>query len=171
MKKLLLFSDGTGNSGGGVNSTVWRLYEAVDRSPVLSPQQVTFYDDGVGTQENSAVRAISGGTGIGTELGQRPYWLTGFVVVLFVLWLRSKKWSAKIRDTANLGWAISMAGATGPATPPKSSLRFIRKSRALNGLAIWFQRRMASLLLLPTIVGGIAFVLYRWLGPMLEVCK
>ena len=58
MKKLLLFSDGTGNSGGGVNSNVWRLYEAVDRSPTLNPQQVTFYDDGVGTQENSTIRSI-----------------------------------------------------------------------------------------------------------------
>ncbi len=67
MKKLLLFSDGTGNSGGGVNSNVWRLYEAVDRSPTLNPQQVTFYEDGVGTQENSAIRSISGGTGIGIE--------------------------------------------------------------------------------------------------------
>lgn len=65
MKKLVLFADGTGNSGGGVNSNVWRLYEAVDRSSALNPPQVTFYDDGVGTQENEFVRAISGGTGIG----------------------------------------------------------------------------------------------------------
>lgn len=60
-KKLILFSDGTGNTGGGVNSNVWRLYEAIE----IIPDQVTFYDDGVGTQENKAVRAISGGTGIG----------------------------------------------------------------------------------------------------------
>lgn len=106
-----------------------------------------------------------------TELGQRPSWLTGFAAVLFLLWLRGRNLRQKIRDTANLGWAISMAGATGPTTPPRSSLRFIRQSPALNGLAIWFQRRMAPFLLLATIVGGIGFVLYRWLGPMLEVCK
>jgi uncharacterized protein (DUF2235 family) len=67
MKKLALFSDGTGNSGGAVNSNVWRLYEAVDRSPDLVPPQVTFYDDGVGTQENDTLRAISGGAGIGIQ--------------------------------------------------------------------------------------------------------
>ena len=63
MKKLILFSDGTGNSGGGVNSNVWRLYEAVKSCA----DQETFYEDGVGTQANSRVRAISGGTGIGIE--------------------------------------------------------------------------------------------------------
>ena len=64
MKKIILFSDGTGNSGGGVNSNVWRLYEAID---VRDPQQVTFYDDGVGTQENKYLRALSSGTGIGVK--------------------------------------------------------------------------------------------------------
>ena len=47
MKKLILFSDGTGNSGGGVNSNVWRLYEAVDGRD----DQVTYYDVGVGSSE------------------------------------------------------------------------------------------------------------------------
>ena len=62
MKKIILFSDGTGNSGGGVNSNVWRLYEAID---IRDLQQVIFYDDGVGTQENKILRALSSGTGIG----------------------------------------------------------------------------------------------------------
>ena len=106
-----------------------------------------------------------------TELGQRPWWLTGFVVVLAVLTIRGHALKEKIRDTANLGWAISMTGATGPATPPKSSLRFIRMNPVIKSVAILFQRRMAPFLLLAAIVGGIGWVLYRWLGPMLDVCK
>ncbi|MFM9963798.1 MAG: DUF2235 domain-containing protein [Planctomycetaceae bacterium] len=64
MKKIILFSDGTGNTGGGVNSNVWRLYEAID---VNIKDQVTFYDDGVGTQENKYIRAVSSGTGFGVR--------------------------------------------------------------------------------------------------------
>ena len=64
MKKIILFSDGTGNTGGGVNSNVWRLYEAIDAN---DRDQVTFYDDGVGTQENKYIRAVSSGTGVGVR--------------------------------------------------------------------------------------------------------
>ncbi|MES9944575.1 MAG: DUF2235 domain-containing protein [Candidatus Thiodiazotropha sp.] len=48
-RKLVLCSDGTGNSGSKARGTnVWRFYKAVDTDPTLD--QLTFYQDGVGTQ-------------------------------------------------------------------------------------------------------------------------
>lgn len=47
-RKLVLCSDGTGNSGSKARGTnVWRFYKAVDTDPTLD--QLTFYQDGVGT--------------------------------------------------------------------------------------------------------------------------
>ncbi len=62
-KALIVFSDGTGNKGGVTNDTnVWRLYQMLDRS---GGDQLTFYDDGVGTQTFSPVKAVSGAVGWG----------------------------------------------------------------------------------------------------------
>ncbi|OED36027.1 hypothetical protein AB833_28825 [Chromatiales bacterium (ex Bugula neritina AB1)] len=47
-RKIVLFSDGTGNSAASVNKTnVWRAYKALDTTP--GSGQIAFYDDGVGT--------------------------------------------------------------------------------------------------------------------------
>jgi hypothetical protein len=51
-RNIVLFSDGTGNSSAKVFKTnVWRMYEAVDLGPSPSGvrDQISFYDDGVGT--------------------------------------------------------------------------------------------------------------------------
>ena len=49
-KSIILCADGTGNSGGlGRDSNVWRIYDSVD---VLGKNQLSFYDDGVGTNKN-----------------------------------------------------------------------------------------------------------------------
>ncbi|MEM9315864.1 MAG: DUF2235 domain-containing protein [Pseudomonadota bacterium] len=62
-KALIVFSDGTGNKGGVTNDTnVWRLYQMLDRS---GGDQLTFYDDGVGTQTFSPIKAVSGAVGWG----------------------------------------------------------------------------------------------------------
>jgi uncharacterized protein (DUF2235 family) len=69
-KNIVLCSDGTGNSGGkGCDTNVWRLYNAVDlhghrRNPAI-PRQVTFYDDGVGTQSFKLLRLAGGAFGWG----------------------------------------------------------------------------------------------------------
>ena len=65
IKNIVLCSDGTGNSGGKGNETnVWRLYNGIDiRSS--SPEQVAYYDDGVGTQDFKYLKALSGGVGLG----------------------------------------------------------------------------------------------------------
>ncbi|MGI9504521.1 MAG: DUF2235 domain-containing protein, partial [Geminicoccaceae bacterium] len=48
MKKIALFSDGTGSSSSNAQKTnVWRAYQALDRRP--GSGQIAFYDNGVGT--------------------------------------------------------------------------------------------------------------------------
>lgn len=62
-KALIIFSDGTGNKGGVTHDTnVWRLYQMIDRN---KSRQLTFYDDGVGTQNFSPIKMISGALGWG----------------------------------------------------------------------------------------------------------
>lgn len=62
-KALIVFSDGTGNKGGVTHDTnVWRLYQMIDRT---GGEQLTWYDDGVGTQNWSPLKAFSGAVGWG----------------------------------------------------------------------------------------------------------
>ena len=66
-KNIILCSDGTGNKGGhGADTNVFRLFNAIGIHDV-SPPQITFYDDGVGTSKNKYLRAISGAFGFGFE--------------------------------------------------------------------------------------------------------
>ena len=64
-KNIVICSDGTGNRGGKGNGTnVWRLYNAVNiRSS--KREQITHYDDGVGTDDNKYLRALGGAVGWG----------------------------------------------------------------------------------------------------------
>ena len=44
-KRIILLSDGTGNSAGKVwRTNVWRTFESLD---LTSSQQIAFYDDGL----------------------------------------------------------------------------------------------------------------------------
>lgn len=62
-KKIILFSDGTGNSAAALFKTnVRRVYEALDLS---CPEQIAYYDDGVGSSSFKPWAAISGATGFG----------------------------------------------------------------------------------------------------------
>ncbi|MEH6628869.1 MAG: DUF2235 domain-containing protein [Motiliproteus sp.] len=62
-KNLVIFSDGTGNRGGVTNDTnVWRLYQMVSSQ---KHNQLTFYDDGVGTSNIGLFKMLSGALGIG----------------------------------------------------------------------------------------------------------
>lgn len=61
-KKIVLFSDGTGNSAARLQKTnVWRLYQALKRSQ----QQIAYYDDGVGTSAWKPLALIGGAVGFG----------------------------------------------------------------------------------------------------------
>lgn len=69
-KRIVLCSDGTGNTViKGRGSNVWKTFEAVDinghRYDPSLREQIAFYDDGVGTEDNKLVKAIGGATGWG----------------------------------------------------------------------------------------------------------
>jgi uncharacterized protein (DUF2235 family) len=68
-KNIILLSDGTGNSASGQCKTnVWRLYQAIDINPPRTtnePEQVVYYDDGVGTGGIRPLAYLGLGFGIG----------------------------------------------------------------------------------------------------------
>jgi uncharacterized protein (DUF2235 family) len=65
MKRILLFSDGTGNSSAKAQKTnVWRLFQAVD---LTQGDQIAFYDDGVGSSTNRYLALLGGAFGWGLK--------------------------------------------------------------------------------------------------------
>ncbi len=82
-KNIVLCSDGTGNTmmkGRGTN--VWKLYEAVDLTAhrwhqgsgdgtILGKEQIAFYDDGVGSQQNKVLKIVGGAFGYGLKRNVR----------------------------------------------------------------------------------------------------
>lgn len=65
-KNIVICSDGTGNRGGKTRGTnVWRIFNAIDRHNVRQTEQVTYYDDGVGTQDWHWLKLFSGAFGFG----------------------------------------------------------------------------------------------------------
>ena len=78
-KHIVLCSDGTGNSGGKKRGTnVWRIFNAIDRhnAPL---RQVTYYDDGVGTDTLWWPRLLGGAFGFGLAKNLRQ--LYSFLVM------------------------------------------------------------------------------------------
>ncbi len=64
-KNIVVCCDGTGNRAGKTRGTnVWRLFDAVDRQSSV-PRQLTFYDDGVGTDDLRWPRLLGGAFGWG----------------------------------------------------------------------------------------------------------
>ena len=64
-KNIVLCSDGTGNKGGYTpDSNVYKIYKTIDIHN-KGKQQITFYDNGIGTETNKYVRAATGALGIG----------------------------------------------------------------------------------------------------------
>jgi uncharacterized protein (DUF2235 family) len=69
-KNIILSSDGTGNTGGKkYNTNVWNIHTAIDRNDYelwqASKQQVSFYDDGVGTDQLKWLKLLGGAFGLG----------------------------------------------------------------------------------------------------------
>lgn len=65
MKKIVLLSDGTGNSAGKRYKTnVWRLYNALD---LHRDDQIAMYDDGVGTRQFLLFKLLGGVFGWGLK--------------------------------------------------------------------------------------------------------
>lgn len=67
-RKLVLFADGTGNAFNARESSVWRLYEALDHT---QPDQIAYYIKGVGTAGWAPLAALDGATGIGVPSNVR----------------------------------------------------------------------------------------------------
>lgn len=66
-KNIVLCSDGTGNLGGTTPDTnVYRMYHAVDLGS-KDHVQLAYYANGVGTNSNKYIRALSGAFGLGFE--------------------------------------------------------------------------------------------------------
>ena len=64
-RKIILLSDGTGNSAAKVwRTNVWRTFEALDLS---GSDQVAFYDDGVGTSSFRPLAMLGGAFGFGLK--------------------------------------------------------------------------------------------------------
>ena len=64
-RKLIILSDGTGNSAGKVVGTnVWRFYQALD---VSGSDQIARYDNGVGTSKFKPFAIIGGAVGWGLK--------------------------------------------------------------------------------------------------------
>jgi Uncharacterized alpha/beta hydrolase domain (DUF2235) len=64
-KRIILLSDGTGNSAGKVwRTNVWRVFESLD---LTSSQQIAFYDDGVGTSSFEPFAILGGAFGFGLK--------------------------------------------------------------------------------------------------------
>jgi uncharacterized protein (DUF2235 family) len=62
-RKIILLSDGTGNSSAKVwRTNVWRVFESLDLS---GSDQVAFYDDGVGTATFKPLAILGGAFGFG----------------------------------------------------------------------------------------------------------
>lgn len=70
-KNIILLSDGTGNSAGKLQKTnVWRVYQALDLLPPDSPDrpdQIAYYDDGVGSSSFRPLAILGGATGWGLK--------------------------------------------------------------------------------------------------------
>jgi uncharacterized protein (DUF2235 family) len=65
MKRIALFSDGTGNSAGKAQKTnVWRMFEALDQA---AGDQLAMYDDGVGTSPIRLLAVLGGAFGWGLK--------------------------------------------------------------------------------------------------------
>src|SRR3954454_3649675 len=64
-KRIILLSDGTGNSAGKVwRTNVWRTFESLD---LTSSQQIAIYDDGVGTSSFKPFAILGGAFGFGLK--------------------------------------------------------------------------------------------------------
>ncbi len=64
-RKIILLSDGTGNSAAKVwRTNVWRVFESLDLS---GSDQVAFYDDGVGTSSFKPLAILGGAFGWGLK--------------------------------------------------------------------------------------------------------
>ena len=81
-KNIILCSDGTGNRGGkGQGTNVWRLHNYIDlnrhKADPARPRQLSYYDDGVGTEDIRLLKVLGGafGWGLSRNIRELYYFL------------------------------------------------------------------------------------------------
>ncbi len=81
-KNIVLSSDGTGNRGGkDYGTNVWRLHNYIDlnnhKDDPKKPRQLTYYGDGVGTEDNKFSKFLGGafGWGLSRNIRELYYFL------------------------------------------------------------------------------------------------
>ena len=76
-KNIVICSDGTGNIGGKTHGTnVWRIFNAVDRARNDgADEQITYYDDGIGTASIRWLRLLQGAFGWGISRNIREAYM------------------------------------------------------------------------------------------------
>ncbi len=79
-KNIVLCSDGTGKSGGvGDSTNIWKVFTSVDvngfKEKTIDTEQVTFYDDGVGTERGKILRVLGGVLGLGLARNVRQLYM------------------------------------------------------------------------------------------------
>jgi len=95
-RKIILLSDGTGNSASKVwRTNVWRTFESLDLS---NSDQVAFYDDGVGTSSFKPLAIIGGAFGYGLKRN---------VLDLYKFVCRNYRSTTGYRRQNQSGWAGS----------------------------------------------------------------
>lgn len=86
--RLVIFADGTGNAFNSQKSNIWRLYQALDRTP--GQGQIVRYIPGVGTAAFTPFRIVDSVTGLGVPSNVRRLyrfiswnWRPGTEIYLF----------------------------------------------------------------------------------------
>ncbi|MBR0818937.1 DUF2235 domain-containing protein [Bradyrhizobium liaoningense] len=137
-RKLVLFADGTGNAFTAQESSVWRLYEALDHT---QPDQIAHYIKGVGTAGWAPLAAIDGATGIGVPSNVRKLyrflcwnWREGDEIYIF-------GFSRGAFTARTLAALIASQGLV-PAVIDKVAVSHAEMQR--NTMAAWREYRKAS---------------------------
>jgi uncharacterized protein (DUF2235 family) len=137
-RKLVLFADGTGNAFTTQESSVWRLYEALDHT---QPDQIAYYIKGVGTAGWAPLAALDGATGIGVPGNVRKLyrflcwnWREGDEIYIFGF----SRGAFTARTLASL---IASQGLV-PAEIDKVAVSHVEMQR--NTMAAWREYRKAS---------------------------
>ena len=122
-KRIILLSDGTGNSAGKVwRTNVWRTFESLD---LTSSQQIAFYDDGVGTSSFKPFAILGGAFGFGLKrnvLDIYKFACRNYRSHLDYLALEAAAAKAKIatRNTAPTGATTSLPSGSAVAPSPSA---------------------------------------------------
>ncbi len=158
MAKLVVLSDGTGNSAATIwRTNVWRLYEALDLS---RNDQTAFYDDGVGTSSFKPLALLGSAFGWGLKrnlIHQYVFLCRNFRAGDEIFCFGFSRGAFTVRLLTELVTSIGLVNSTGRSDAElrqkaKAVYRLYRKRRRflLRHILVWLLRWLRDLF-----VGGI----------------